>query len=105
MRRNRPLRVVVTPPAQRDLREIARWLMEERPGTVDKLLTGIENAAAKIGETPYAFQIVSRYADHALRRRVYRRYLILYRVTDRVEIIRIIHGARDYEALLRPEGD
>lgn len=36
-----------------------------------------------------------------LRRRLHAGYLIFYRVgTDRVEIVRIIHGARDYPSLL-----
>jgi len=30
----------------------------------------------------------------------FRAYLIFYRVTDRVEVLRIIHGARDWAPLL-----
>jgi plasmid stabilization system protein ParE len=41
--------------------------------------------------------------NHGVRRCVHADYLIFYRVrTDFVEVIHILHGARDYEALLFP---
>jgi toxin ParE1/3/4 len=41
----------------------------------------------------------------ALRRRPFGSYLIFYRVgTETVEVVHILHGARDYEPLLFPEG-
>lgn len=48
--------------------------------------------------------LVPRYEHHGIRRRPQASYLIFYRIEDdRVVIIRILHGARDYEALLFPE--
>jgi plasmid stabilization system protein ParE len=35
-----------------------------------------------------------------IRRAVHKRYLIFYRVGKSVEVLRIIHGARNYEAML-----
>ena len=39
-----------------------------------------------------------------LRRMPFRSYLIFYRVTDHVEILRILHSARDWASLL-DDGD
>ena len=54
---------------------------------------------------PSAFPLVPRYEHRGIRLRVSGNYLIFYRVeVDRVVIVRILHGARDYEAVLFPEG-
>ncbi len=46
----------------------------------------------------------SPHARPGIRRRPYRRYLIFYRVeTDRILSLLIVHGARDYHALLTAE--
>ena len=50
-----------------------------------------------------AFPLLPRYEHHDIRRRLYRNYLIFYRVTgDDVEILRIVHGRRDLETLIFP---
>lgn len=50
---------------------------------------------------PYAFPMLP---DRDIRRFVFGNYLAFFRVADhRVEVLRFIHGARDYERLLFPE--
>jgi len=50
---------------------------------------------------PRAFPLVPRYERYGIRHRPYRDYLIFCRIEqDRVTIILIVHGARDYDALL-----
>ena len=52
---------------------------------------------------PNAFPLIARHAHEGIRRRVSGDYLIFYRVeTGTVSIVRILHGARDYEPLLFP---
>jgi len=47
---------------------------------------------------------VPRYEHTGIRRSLFGNYLIFYRVgDDRIEVIHILHGARDYEPLLFPE--
>lgn len=49
---------------------------------------------------PYAFPAASRGAGHGLRRRPVGRYAIYYRLrNDAVEIVRVVHAARDAGAL------
>jgi toxin ParE1/3/4 len=45
--------------------------------------------------------VIAEFEEHAVRRRPYRGYLIFYKaLNDMVEITRILHGARDYGAML-----
>jgi toxin ParE1/3/4 len=58
-----------------------------------------------IGEIPRAFPLVPRYEHYGIGRRPFGAYLIFYRIEDkRVSIVQILHDARDYEALLFPDG-
>lgn len=43
------------------------------------------------------------YEGSGIRRKRHQRYLILYRVgDDRIDVVRIVHGARDLAALMLP---
>lgn len=55
---------------------------------------------------PYSAPFVPRHEATGIHRRVHRNYLIFYRVHGQtVEIIRILHGAMDYEQVLfAPDG-
>jgi len=53
---------------------------------------------------PEAFPLVPRYARQGIRRYLHRNYLVFYHIeADRVVIIRVLHGARDYESVLFPD--
>jgi len=48
--------------------------------------------------------LVPRYEHNGIRRRPFGSFLIFYRVgIDAIEVIHILHRARDYEPLLFPE--
>lgn len=50
---------------------------------------------------PLRYPIARRYEAKGIRRRVYGNYQIFYRVIgEQVFVIRVLHGARDYDALL-----
>lgn len=52
---------------------------------------------------PRAFPMVPRYEKTGIRRSPYQNYLVFYRVAEtRVEILHILNGAQDYEAVLFP---
>jgi toxin ParE1/3/4 len=58
----------------------------------------------RLGEMPRMYPLVPRYEQWGIRRCVHASYLIFYRVReDVVEIIHVLHGARDYESLLFPD--
>jgi toxin ParE1/3/4 len=61
----------------------------------------LTDKCAGLADMPSSFPLVPRYAKKGIRRRVYGAYQIFYRVDgELVHVIRMLHGARDYEALL-----
>jgi toxin ParE1/3/4 len=52
-----------------------------------------------------AARLVPRHEHAGIRRRPYGDYLIFYRIgTDVIEVVHVLHGAQDYQAILFPEG-
>lgn len=95
------MKVELAPEAQADLKAIAAWIDNDDPIRADSFVDELERACAALGRRPYRFPAVPA-AGRDLRKRVYRDYLILYRVLkNQVEIVRIVHGKRDWVALLR----
>ncbi|MEO7026867.1 MAG: type II toxin-antitoxin system RelE/ParE family toxin [Caulobacteraceae bacterium] len=57
--------------------------------------------AMALGRTPLACPLVAGFEARGVRRRVHGNYLILYRLeAGRLDILRILHAARDYASLL-----
>ena len=53
---------------------------------------------------PRAFPLLPDWEDRGVRRRSHGNYLIFYRVhADQVEVLHVLHGARDYERILFPD--
>ena len=53
---------------------------------------------------PHAYPLVARHGKRGLRRAVHGHYLILYRVTtDAVEIVRVLHGSQNIQAIFSPD--
>ena len=53
---------------------------------------------------PHAYALVPRHEDSGVRRLPHGNYLIFRRVTaDAVEILHVLHGARDYEPIVFPD--
>jgi toxin ParE1/3/4 len=97
------MRVVFSEQAKAGLREIALYIARDNKPRALGFVRELRAKAQDIGGMPRAFPLVPRYEHHGIRRRAYRDYLIFYRIEDdRVSIVHILHGARDYEALLFP---
>ena len=97
------MKVVITTPARLDLLEIAQYIAND---SVDRAVSFTEELVDQcyaIGDFPKAYPLIPRYEKHGVRRCVHRNHLIFYRIRSRqVDILRIVHGARDYLRLLFP---
>jgi toxin ParE1/3/4 len=61
----------------------------------------VKQACDRVSSAPLGYPLVERYKHLEIRRRSYGDYLIFYRANrERIEILRILHGARDYEIIL-----
>jgi addiction module RelE/StbE family toxin len=98
------MRVVVTDEAKADLMEIGEFIRPHNPERAATFVDELLGRCADLADMPRAFPLIPRYEHHEIRRCVHRDYLIFYRVLeDLVEIIHILHGARNYEVLLFPD--
>ena len=96
--------VVVTAGAERDLEDIASYVAAQSPRSALMLIRGLREKCESLADTPRGYPLVPRYEHKGVRRRPFGNYLIFYRVgQDAIEVIHILHGARDYEPLLFPE--
>lgn len=87
-------RLIVRPPAERDLREAQQWYEEQRPGLGADFRAAIDNSFRRLAENPQLYPVVYR----GLRRAVMRRfpYLIYFAVQkDVVNIVACWHSKRD----------
>ncbi len=98
------MKVVITKEAKSDLVEIGEFIRPHSPKRAITFVDELLDCCASLADNPCAFLLVPRYEHHGIRRRVHRDYLIFYHVhEDRVEVIHILHGARNYDALLFPD--
>lgn len=86
--------------AQVDLADTWTYIGERSPAAADRLLDRINNAFRDLAASP---EMGPRYEDLPgdLRFFPVRKYVIFYRpIADGVEIVRVLHGARDFRAAL-----
>jgi toxin ParE1/3/4 len=97
------VKVVLSRNAEHDLEAIGDWIARDNPARATSFVAELLKACKSIGRTPRRFPLVDRGRDSALRRRVYGNYLIFYDVgATAVEILHVLHGARDYEQIVFP---
>jgi plasmid stabilization system protein ParE len=91
--------------AIRDLEEIGDYIAQDNPERALSFVRELRDACLGLASMPAAFPLVPRYEHLDVRFRVHRNYLIFYKVEiKQVVVVRILHGARNYAALLF-EGD
>jgi toxin ParE1/3/4 len=97
--------VVLTAEAESDLETIAEYVAQDSVKAALSLVHELRQKCLALAEAPRGYPLVPRYEHHGIRRRPFNSYLIFYRVgTKAIEVVHILHGARDYEPLLFPEG-
>jgi plasmid stabilization system protein ParE len=96
--------VVLTAEAESDLQTIAEYVANESVTAALSLVHDLREKCLALADAPRGYPLVPRYEHHGIRRRPLGSYLIFYRVgTEAIEVVHILHGARDYEPLLFPE--
>jgi toxin ParE1/3/4 len=86
--------------AEEDLIDIWSYIAQDNPQAADDLLDEIDTKASKLASSPYLGAARPDIAPE-LRHSLVGRYLILYRViTDGIQVVRVVHGARNLPNLL-----
>ena len=95
------MRVVITAAAKADLLAIRRYIGADNPTRAVSFVEELLDRCLALADTPRAYPLVPRYERFGIRRCVHGNYLIFYRLQpEQIEIIHVLQGARDIEALL-----
>ncbi len=91
--------VEVSPAARDDLRGIALYIADDNPERAISFVADLESRFSVIAERPLSFPARDDISP-GLRNATHGRYHILFRdLPDKVRIVRILHAARDMQAL------
>ena len=103
------LRVVVRPAARRDLAEQSGCIAQDSPTAAFRLLEAARNAFVLLGDFPEIGKL-RRFVHPKLSGvrswpiRGFEKHVIFYRASEhRIDILRVIHSARDLTRILGPE--
>ena len=100
------MNVFFTGPARRDLVEIGEYISCENPERAATFVAELVASCNRLSQLARAFALVPQLARQGIRKHRHGRNLIFYRIRahpDSVEILRVVHGARDYMRLLLPD--
>jgi toxin ParE1/3/4 len=93
------------PQAQDDLLDIWLHIAQDSLARADHFLDMLEEKIHLLASSPRIGRMYPELGDN-LRAFPVRDYLVIYReATSSVEVVRVLHGARDIENALRPNSD
>jgi toxin ParE1/3/4 len=88
--------------ARHDLERVRDWIARDNPERANSYVEELIDACEGLAEFPNRFPLARFRSRRPIRQRPYGNYLILYEVAaDHVEIVGVVHGARDLDALFR----
>lgn len=82
------------PEAQTNLLEILDYIDERNPQAAEALQADIEAATSALPEHPYLYRFGR--VPNTREIVVHPNYLVVYRVTDKIEILSVLHARRQY---------
>jgi toxin ParE1/3/4 len=97
------MRVTYSYDAQDDLFEIHKWINTGNPERANSFIDELEEVCDELKNTPLAYPVVFEENANKIRRRVWKSYLIFYRVElDVLIILRVGHAAQNWSKELFP---
>jgi len=101
MTRQQRFELYFSPAAEQDFLEIGAYIARDSEEQARRFVDGLHRKCVEITDRPLIWPLVQHQNAAGMRRRLHAGYLIFYCVTkDEVEVVRIIHSARNYPALL-----
>src|SRR5262249_12307958 len=98
------MKLVFTDEAKADLLQIGEWIAEDNPARALTFVDELEARCDRLTAMPRANPLVPHRESSGVRHVPHGNYLIFYRITaDAVEILHVLHGARDYEPIVFPD--
>ena len=98
-----PLKIVRSSLVARDIGQIWSYIAKDNTAAADRVVQSLNDAIRLLARNPQLGSAVEIRAGMQCKP-VRRRYLIFYIATQReLQVIRILHSARDYERILTEE--
>lgn len=98
------MKIIFAREAIEDLVAIGEYIAVSNPQRAASLVTELEEQSLDLAKTPFAFARVPHNSMREIRKRRSGQYLIFYEIAgNRIEVLHILHGARDYERILFPD--
>lgn len=95
------MKVRLSSEARQDLTAIGDYIARDNPFRARSFVKELIDECAGLARMPLSCPLVPRYEAKGVRRRVHGNYQIFYRVDgEQIQVVRILHGARDYDVLL-----
>jgi len=95
-------KVLRKPQAEADLIEIWTYIAQDSLASADKLLDEIDEKSQTLARSPFIGKACDELGPK-IRSFPIGNYVLFYQpIEDGIEIIRVLHGARDIEALFNP---
>jgi plasmid stabilization system protein ParE len=94
----------LSPAAAADLESIAAFLDDHAPHATGTVLDALHGAMRRLAEHPGLGHLREDLTDEPVRFLAVWSYLVIYRVTGRVEVVRVLHAARDVAREFRGPG-
>jgi plasmid stabilization system protein ParE len=95
------VKVFFTAPAEEDLEAIGDRIAGDNPERAAVFVGELRRSCIDIAQWPMAHPLFEHRRNDGIRRKVHGNYLMFYRIRrDVVEIIHVLHGARDYGPIL-----
>lgn len=99
------MKVVLSEKAIDDLIGIGTFIAQDNPARAASFVADLEARCTTLADMPRGFPLLPGHEASGIRRRPFTNYLIYYRIEEssgRIEVLRVLAGARDVEALLFP---
>lgn len=96
--------VQITDAAEVDLEHIGDAIAADNPARSVSFVRELVARCERLTDMPHRFGLIAGHEDSGIHKVPHHGYLIFYRIGESdVSVIRILHGAMDYEKILFPE--
>lgn len=96
--------IVKSPRAKADLAELWDYIADDSEARADEFVETLDRKFRTLAERPHIGRARDELATD-LRSFPVGRYVLFYRpIPDGIEIVRVLHGARDVDAIFHPDG-
>ena len=94
-------RFLLTPTAKEDLQEIADFIRQDSPDAAKRVVRKLRESMVQLAGTPWMGHLREDLTDEPIRFWPVYSYLIIYRPETRpLQVLRVLHGARDVRTIL-----